>query len=99
MGAGEALCGGEPLSAHARKGRPPASHLLRALDLAGAALAQGDPVPDQARDLIAKSPIPLVPFPLWRRLFALVGGRHWRRMAAGFGVGKKGMLARPYEAD
>ena len=99
MGAGEALCGGAPLSAGASRGRPPARHLMRALDLAGAALAEGRPVPAQAQDLIRKTPIPFAPFFAWRWLFALVGSRHWQQRAAGFGVGKKRMLERPYEAE
>jgi multimeric flavodoxin WrbA len=99
MGAGEALSSGVPLTGDARKGKPPAYHLVKALDLAGAALAEGHPVPAEAQKLISKCPIPWVPFAAWRWLFVLAGGLHWRQRAAGFGVGKQRMLDRPYETD
>jgi hypothetical protein len=98
MGGGEALCSGEPLSAGASRGRPPAGHLMKALDLTAAALAAGHPVPAAAQELIRKSPIPLFPFAAWRWLFRLVGSRHWQQRAARFGVGKKQMLDRPYDS-
>jgi len=99
VGAGEALSSGTPLTDRsADAGRPPVGHVIAALDLAAAELAAGRPIPPGAETLIARAPIPLVPFALWRRLFAFMGARHWRREAAGHGVGGGALLARPFLA-
>jgi multimeric flavodoxin WrbA len=95
MGAGEALSSGQSLTAPARFG-PPVSHVIDALDMAGAALAEGQSVPGEAARMIAKSPIPLLHFSVWRWLFVKMGNRHWRTRAAGFGVSKEGLLAQPF---
>jgi hypothetical protein len=95
MGAGEALSSGQSLTASMRSG-PPVRHVIDALDMAGAALAEGRSVPSEAARLIAKSPVPLLHPSVWRWLFVKMGNRHWRRRAAGFGVSKKGLLAQPF---
>jgi multimeric flavodoxin WrbA len=94
MGAGEALSSGQSLTAPAHFG-PPVSHVIDALDMAGAALANDQPVPGEAARLIAKSPIPLLHSSVWRWLFVKMGNRHWRVRAAGFGVSRKDLLAQP----
>lgn len=86
LGGGEALSGGLPLAGKARRGRPPAGHVVKALDAAAAALASGRPVPAGAQVLLAKSPIPGLPFGLWRRMFRLIGEHGWRRAAKKHGV-------------
>ena len=95
MGAGEALSSGQSLTASSRSG-PPVRHVIEALDMAGAALAEGQPVPGEAARLIAKSPIPLLHSSVWRWLFVKMGNRYWRRRAAGFGVSDKDLLAQPF---
>jgi multimeric flavodoxin WrbA len=96
LGAGEALSSGDPLSAAGGNGHPPTRHVMQALDLAAKALADGLPMPVEAQKLLEKSPLPFIPFSLWRWLFAKLGGRNWRQRAAQFGVGKHDMHNRPY---
>jgi hypothetical protein len=95
MGAGEALSSGQSLTAPAHFGLP-VRHVLDALNMAGAALAEGQPVPSEANRLIAKCPIPLLHSSVWRWLFVKMGNRYWRVKAAGFGVSKKDLLAQPF---
>jgi NADPH-dependent FMN reductase len=95
MGAGEALSSGQSLTAPHRSALP-VRHVIDALDMAAAALAEGRSVPGEAARLIAKSPIPLLHSSVWRWLFVKMGNRHWRVRAAGFGVSKKGLLAQPF---
>jgi hypothetical protein len=95
MGAGEALSGGQSLTSKDRSG-PPVKHVIQALDMTAAALAEGRPAPSEAVTMIAKTPIPRVPFAVWRWIFVKAGTRHWQRQAAGHGVNKRKMLERPY---
>ena len=94
MGAGEALGGGQPLTAPVRSGLP-VNHVIGALDLAAAALAKGQPVPSEAKRMIARVPIPFLPVSLWRYLFLKMGNRYWRQRASRFGVSKSDLLAQP----
>jgi hypothetical protein len=64
--------------------------------MAAAALAEGQSVPGEAAQLIAKMPIPLLHSSIWRWLFVRMGNRYWRRRAAGFGVSKEDLLAQPF---
>jgi hypothetical protein len=95
MGAGEALSSGQSLTAPIRSGLP-VGHVIDALDMAGAALAEGQPLPGEAARLIAKGPIPLLHSSVWRWLFVKMGNRYWRQRAAGFGVNKEDLLAQPF---
>ena len=95
MGAGEALSSGQSLTTPSRSA-PPVGHVINALNMAGAALAEGQSVPSEAARLIAKSPIPLLHPSVWRWLFVKMGNRHWRTRAAAFGVSKKDLLAQPF---
>ena len=95
VGAGEALSGGQSLTAKDRSG-PPVKHVIRALDMTAAALASGKPVPPEAAAMIARNPIPLLPFSAWRWIFVKAGTRRWQRQAAKNGVRKAEMGARPY---
>jgi len=97
LGAGEAISSGRPLIALDRSG-PRVNHVIRALDLTAAALAEGHPVPGEAVTLIARNPMPLVPFTVWRSIFVKAGGRGMERLAAENGVNKDELLARPYAA-
>lgn len=81
LGGGEAISGGVPLAGKARRGRPPAGHVVKALDAAAAALASGQPIPPGTQHLLSKSPIPGVPFGLWRWVFRLIGEQQWRQAA------------------
>lgn len=96
MGAGEALFGGLPIEGTERGGRPPVKHILQALELASQALAEGKIVPPKAGKLMAKTPIPFMPFTLWRWLFIKKANQHWRSLAAVNQVGESELLAQPY---
>jgi len=95
MGAGEALSRGQSLTSKHRSG-PPIKHVIQALDMTAVALAEGRTVPREAVTMIAKNPIPLVPFSAWRWIFVKASARHWQRQAAAKGISKENMLARPY---
>jgi hypothetical protein len=92
LGGGEALSGGMPLAGKARRGRPPAGHVVKALDAAAGALAAGRTLPDEAQALLEKSPLPGIPFGLWRWIFRKVGESGWRRAARKNGAD---LMARP----
>ncbi|HSM82893.1 MAG TPA: hypothetical protein VLS96_14475 [Nodosilinea sp.] len=98
LGAGEALSSGLPLTGTQRSGRPPVQHVIRALDLASAALAEGKPIPAEANRLMAKTPIPFMPFSLWRWLFINMARQNWDQQAATHRVSKDAVLAKPYAA-
>jgi hypothetical protein len=95
---GGGVLGGKPLSA-AQRSRPPVGHVIQALDLAGEALAAGRPVPAEAVRLMAKNPIPMLPFTLWRRLYMWIAGKGFEKEAAANGVGKDQLLSQPYAAS
>ena len=86
LGAGPALAP-SPLEKQSRR----AHNVMRALDLAAAALAEGQPIPEQAVSLMAK---PLVP--RWAYLF--VGTARWHIRARTHGAWRN-LAARPYERD
>ena len=98
MGAGEAISSGEQLQPMSAAGVP-CLHVISALDLTAAALAQGQAVPAEAVQGIAKNPIPHAPFWLWRWIFMKSGNRMWERRAAEHGVSTQQMLAHPYSGD
>ena len=95
MGAGEALSSGQSLTSKNRSG-PPIKHVIQALDMTAAYLAEGQPLPSEAVAMIARSPIPLLPFAAWRWIFVKAGTRRFERQAAANGISKENMLARPY---
>lgn len=95
MGAGEALFRGQPFE-KSQRNAPPVDHVKRALDLAADALATRHPIPVEAINLIKKTPIPLVPFRLWRWFFIRSANQHWRRLAGEHQVGPEAMRAQPY---
>ncbi len=94
---GGGFVGTEPLTATKRSGLP-VSHVIQALDLTAAALAEGRPVPAQAVRLMAKSPVLAVPFAVWRRIYLHFGGKGFEQLAAKNGIGKDRLLDRPYAA-
>ncbi len=95
MGAGEALSSGQFLTSKNRSG-PPVKHVIKALNMTAAYLAEGRPLPSEAATMIARSPIPLLPFTAWRWIFAKVGTRRFQRQAAANGISKENILAKPY---
>lgn len=99
MGAGEALLGGQPIEKTEKTQRqgPPISHVIQVLELTSHALARRQAVSPEAVKLIAKTPIPLIPFRLWRWLFIKTANQHWRQSAASNKVGPEDMLSRPYD--
>lgn len=73
-------------------------HAVQTLKIASASLAEGQSVPAKAAKLMAKTPIPLMPFSLWRWLVIKMLRWGWRRGAAFNQVGAEELLAQPYEA-
>jgi multimeric flavodoxin WrbA len=92
---GGGVIGGQPLTSEKRSG-PPVTHIVRALDLTAVALSEGLPVPAEAVRLMAKSPVPFIPFALWRRLYIRFGGKGFEQEAARNGVGRERLMERPY---
>ncbi len=84
LGAGEGIVHGTPLNELDGRAVP----LKGALDLAAEALANGQPVPQSARDLLAKPVIPA-----W--MYTLMGKYGWQQQAKGFNVHKI-MKRQPY---
>jgi multimeric flavodoxin WrbA len=69
----------------------PAEHVRRALDVALPALARGDDIPDAARELIMKSPMPDV-------VYRLLGDLGWRYLAHRNGLRQHDLRARPLDS-
>jgi hypothetical protein len=88
---GGGLIGGQTLTGRLHSG-PPVRDLMAALETTGAALAEGMPVPASAAAMVARKRIP---FGLWRRLHAWMGGRAFEKAAAKNGVLGSELLARP----
>ena len=84
LGAGEGIVHGVPLNELDGRAIP----LKQALDLAAEALASGNPIPQSARDLLAK---PIIPS--W--MYTLQGGFGWRQQAKKYGV-EKILKRQPY---
>ena len=87
---GLALGGGEAINGRSLfKVKGLARNVIKSLNLAAEALAEGRPIPQKAVDLMAK---PLMP----RWLYILMGSSRWKREAKAHGVHKK-LLDRPFE--
>ena len=84
----------EPLEQSKRSG-PPVRHVVSALEMTAACLANGLPVPAEAVRIIASKH---VPFALWNRLYICFGGRSFKKLAAKNGITKDKLLAQPYAA-
>ncbi len=95
MGAGATLFNGQLIEEAQRK-LIPVKHVIQALDMASAALADGQIVPPEAAKLIAKIPIPFIPFRLWRWLFIKLMNRYIRQTAAANQVSDSERFAQPY---
>ena len=65
---------------------------------APAPAAAGRPVPAKAAELMAKTPVPFIPFSLWRWLYVHFGTKGFDELAAKNGVSKERMLDQPYKA-
>jgi hypothetical protein len=94
VGGGGAL-GGRSLTATSHPGM---KLMIRALDLTAAALAEEQPVPQEAVTMMTRSPIPFIPFATWCWLYGRVGGQRMQRQAIENGVSKNELLARPLTA-
>jgi multimeric flavodoxin WrbA len=87
LGGGQGLVNGVPLNE--MDGR--ATLLKKSLDLAAQSLANGSPIPQSARDLLAN------PFiPTW--MYKTFGGFGWRYQARRYGVHSR-LRSRPYHAQ
>ena len=91
---GGGMIGGQALTGTKRSGAP-VQHVIAALEMTAAALADGLPVPAEAVKTIAKNRIP---FAVWRWLYMRMGGRGFEKLAAENGIGKDQLLAQPYAA-
>jgi multimeric flavodoxin WrbA len=85
LGGGEGLVHGAPLAALGGRAIP----LKKSLELAAEALASGRPIPQSARDLLAKPIIPAI-------AYRILGGFGWKQQAKRWGAEKR-MQARPYQ--
>ena len=83
LGGGEGLVHGTPLNEMSG----PAIPIKKSLEIAAEALSNGQPIPQSARDLLAKPVIPN-----W--LYKMFGGFGWKQSAKKFGV--KDLSSRPY---
>jgi NADPH-dependent FMN reductase len=91
---GGGMIGGLPLTEEQRPG-PPVRHVIAALELTAASLAEGLPVPAQAVRMITKRHIPPA---LWNRLYAWMAGKSFEKLAAKNGITKDQLMAHPYTA-
>jgi hypothetical protein len=91
---GGGMIGGQPLTGPKRSG-PPVQHVIAALEMTAAALAEGLPVPAEALSMIVKTRIP---FSVFRWLYVWMGGKSFEKLAAKNGVAKNRLMARPYAA-
>jgi NAD(P)H-dependent FMN reductase len=94
---GGGVIGGQPLAMNKRPGLS-VKHAIRALDLTAANLSEGRPVPAEALGLLAKNPVPFMPFALWRWIYIRFGGKGFEQEAARNGVSKERLLDQPYAA-
>ena len=97
LGAGEGMIGGHPLVAKSTDGIP-LFRVSQALDVAGAALARGEALPEEARQGMASVPIPYMPRFIWNRIFMRGAASFWQAGAASHGLSKADMLAAPHGA-
>ena len=88
------MIGGQPLTGPKRSG-PPVQHVITALEMTAAALAEGLPVPAAAASMIVRNRIP---FALFRRFYMWMGGKSFEKLAAKNGIGKDQLMAQPYAA-
>jgi multimeric flavodoxin WrbA len=87
LGAGEGIVHGTPLNDLDGRAIP----IKKALELAAEALSLGKPIPQSARNLLAR---PIIPG--W--LYKVMGGFGWKQAAKKFGA-EKHIRAKPYEND
>lgn len=84
LGAGEGMVHGKPLNELGGQG----ASFRKSLELAAISLANGEAIPQEARDLLAK---PLIPN--W--LYKLFGGIGWKQSAKEYGM-QKSLRRQPY---
>jgi hypothetical protein len=71
-------------------------HVILALDLASAALAEGKPIPSEANRLISQTPIRFMPFSMCRWIFMKMARQNWDEQASANQVSKEDVLVKPY---
>jgi hypothetical protein len=95
LGAGEALVHGQPLTEKKRKG-PPVPYVIHALREAAFMLDQGGRVSGAPWKSLKRTPFPMMPFFLWRRMFISFAAMGWKKQASKYGIKSLQMNARPY---
>lgn len=88
FGAG-GMIGGQRLTKVHRPG-PPVRHVVTALEMTAAALAEGRPVPPESLRMIERKA------PFFNRFYALMASRSFRKLAEKNGITKEQLMARPY---
>jgi multimeric flavodoxin WrbA len=87
LGGGQGLVGGTPLKDLDGRAIP----IKQALEISATTLANGQPIPQSARDILAR---PIIPN--W--LYKMFGGFGWKQAAKQYGV-KKQLRAKPYQKN
>ncbi len=95
LGAGEAVVAGQPLTQKKRSG-PPVLHVIEALNQVASLIDQKGQVSQEALKGLEKSPIPMMPFALWRRMFIFLAALGWKKQASQNGIKPLQMNACPY---
>ncbi|MCW5212158.1 flavodoxin family protein [Desulfobulbus sp. TB] len=101
FGAGEMLISGNPLTGfRAFKGskRPPLFYAAHALEIAASSLVQGSPIPEQAVQMLAKKPLPLISVNLWHWFLMKKANSILTKEAKKNGITKEAMCSNPYES-
>ncbi len=99
FGAGEMLISGNPLTGF--KGfrgtkRPPLFYVAHALEIAASSLVKGSPIPEQAIQMLAKKPLPLLSVHLWHWFLMRKANRILIKEAKKNGITKEAIYSTPY---
>ncbi len=94
-GAGE-MIGRKHKNGNGQHPEGPVRKVFEALEDAGETLARGNTVQYETQRRFTRTPIPFMPFVLWRRMFRTAGNKCWDTQAEQNGVTKEEMYAAPY---
>jgi multimeric flavodoxin WrbA len=97
LGAGEAVVREQPLTEQKRSG-PPVLHVIEALNTTAVMLDQDGQISSGPTRIFVKSPIPMVPFPLWRWMYIFLAASDFKKRAATHGIQKHQLKIKPYAA-
>ena len=86
------MIGSQPL-AEAKRTGPPVRHVIAALEMTAAALADGRPVPAEAMKMVERNPIASA---LFSRLYMWMASKSFEKRGVKNGVSKEELMAQPY---